>query len=52
MLLLHSTKWHKSHLVSMQYIASILGLHYFKYYIIKNCRIMKKSECIVFAVDP
>lgn len=47
---LHSTKWHKNHVVSMQSDASVLDVHCFLCSIIRNCRKLRKYECILFFV--
>lgn len=46
---LHSTKWHKNRLVSMQSHASVLDVHCFTCSIIRHCRIMRKYEYILFS---
>lgn len=49
---LHSTKWHKNHLVSMPSDASVLDVQCLTCPIIRHCRIMRKDECILsFAID-
>lgn len=46
---LHSTKWHKIHLVSMQNDASVLDVLGFLCPIIRNCqKKLRKYECNLF----
>lgn len=47
-LTLHSAKWHKNHLVSMQYIVYILGIHCLKTCVIQKLYNNEKAEYIGF----
>lgn len=50
-LILHSAKWHKNHLVSMQYVVYIPGMRCLNTCIVGNHRTMKKLRLLFLSTD-